>query len=58
MYDPHYINTFGLLEGEDVGERLQSSVNSTVLLFTYLYARDTARVKVHLFPCHPSTITI
>ena len=35
MYDPHYINTFGLLEGEDAGERLQSSVNygSTVHVF-------------------------
>jgi hypothetical protein len=33
---PHYINTFSLLEGEDARERLQSSVNSTVLLFIYL----------------------
>jgi hypothetical protein len=32
----YYIDTFGLLEGEDAGEWLQSSVNSTVLLFTYL----------------------
>jgi hypothetical protein len=29
-----------------------------VLLFTYLQARDAARVKVHLCPCHPSTIII
>jgi hypothetical protein len=31
-------------------EQLQSSVNSTGVLFTYLYARDTARVKIHLWP--------
>jgi hypothetical protein len=39
-----------LLEGERAGERLQSSVNSTVVLFIYLYARDVARVKIHLWP--------
>jgi hypothetical protein len=32
----YYINTFGLLEGEDAKEWLQFSVNSTVLLFIYL----------------------
>jgi hypothetical protein len=35
----YYIDTFGLSEGENVRvmrERLQCSVNSTVLLFMYL----------------------
>jgi hypothetical protein len=35
----YYINTFGLSEGEDTrvtSERLQFSVNSTVLQFIYL----------------------
>jgi hypothetical protein len=32
----YYIDTFGLLEGEDASEWLQFSVNSTVLLFIYL----------------------
>jgi hypothetical protein len=35
-YHLYYIDTFGLLEGEDARERLQSNVNSTVLLFIYL----------------------
>jgi hypothetical protein len=29
-------------------ERLQSSMNNTVLLFIYLLAWDAARVKLHL----------
>jgi hypothetical protein len=29
-------------------ERLQFSVNSMEVLFTYLYALDVARVKIHL----------
>jgi hypothetical protein len=29
-------------------EQLQFSVNSTGVLFTYLLARDAARVKIHL----------
>ena len=32
----YYIDTFGLLEGEDVRAWLQSSVNNTVLLLIYL----------------------
>jgi hypothetical protein len=32
----YYIDTFGLLEGEDAREWLQFNVNSTVLLFIYL----------------------
>jgi hypothetical protein len=32
----YYIETFGLLEGENAGEWLQSNVNSMVLLFIYL----------------------
>jgi hypothetical protein len=32
----YYIDTFGLLEGEDTREWLRFSVNSTVLLFIYL----------------------
>jgi hypothetical protein len=32
----YYIDTFGSLEGEDMRERLQFSVDSTVLLFIYL----------------------
>jgi hypothetical protein len=32
----YYSDTFGFLEGEDVREWLQFSVNSTMLLFTYL----------------------
>jgi hypothetical protein len=32
----YYVGTFGLLEGENAGEWLQSSVNNTMLLFIYL----------------------
>jgi hypothetical protein len=32
----YYIDTFGLLEGEDAKEWLPFSVNSTVPLFIYL----------------------
>jgi hypothetical protein len=32
----YYIDTFGLLEGEDAREWLLFSMNSTVLLFIYL----------------------
>jgi hypothetical protein len=46
----YYIDTFGLLEGEDAREWLQFSVNSTTLLFIYLQARDAARVKLHSWP--------
>jgi hypothetical protein len=36
QHNSYYIDTFGLLEGEDARERLQFSVNSMVLLFIYL----------------------
>jgi hypothetical protein len=44
---------FGLTEGEKAGvtrERLQVSVNSTVLLFIYLWAHDAAWAKLHSYP--------
>jgi hypothetical protein len=34
--DLYYIDTFSLFEGVDARERLQISVNNTVLLFIYL----------------------
>jgi hypothetical protein len=46
----YYIDTFDLFEGEDAREWLSFSVNSTVLLFIYLKARDATRVKVYLCP--------
>jgi hypothetical protein len=38
--------------------RLQINVNSMVLLFIYLYARDVARVKIHLCPQYSLMIVI
>jgi hypothetical protein len=54
----YYVGTFGLLEGENAGEWLQSSVNNKVLLFIYLYGRSAAQAKVHLYPQHLHMIII
>jgi hypothetical protein len=45
----YYIDTFGLLEGDDAGV-ITIQLNSTIILFIYLQARDVAQVKVHLYP--------
>ena len=55
-----YICTFGLTEGKGTSvthERVQVSMNSTGVLFTYLYAWDAAQLKLHLCPVQLVTIT-
>jgi hypothetical protein len=55
----NYICTFGLTEGESTNvthKRVQISVNSTRVLFIYLYAQGTACVKLHLYPLQQITI--
>jgi hypothetical protein len=55
----NYICTFGSTEGKSpsvIHERIQASVNSTGVLFTYLLARDTARSELHLCPWWLGTI--
>jgi hypothetical protein len=55
----NYICTFGLTEGKGTSvthERVQVSMNSTGVLFTYLYAWDAAQLKLHLCPVQLVTI--
>jgi hypothetical protein len=55
----NYIYTFGLIEGKNPSvarERLQDSMNSTGVLFIYLYAQGAAYVKLHLCPSQSITI--
>jgi hypothetical protein len=56
-----YIYTFGLTEGKNlsvVPERIQDSVNSTGVLFIYLYAQDISCEELHLCPLQRFTIII
>jgi hypothetical protein len=54
-----YICTIGLIEGKSTSvmhERAQISVNSTGILFIYLYAQGVSCVKLHLYPLQSITI--
>jgi hypothetical protein len=57
----NYMYTFGLTEGKNPNvarERIQDSVNSTGVLFIYLYAQDAACEELHLCPLQRFTIII